>query len=195
MKPYLFIHINKTGGTSLWHLLEQSPQHQTAANLYEQIGPREWKQIKVFTLVRNPYDRAVSLYEYRKARNAQGILEKRMSFLEFLHRALKLKQSPYFNRAIMLGPQYDWLTDLEGNLIVPHIFSFENYRDSVGQILKLIGHPDPFGTPVPHIKGVPHKPWQTYYTGRSGEMAQEIVKKEWAKDFFYFNYPTEIRHE
>lgn len=118
-----------------------------------------------------------------------------MSFLEFLEKALVLKQSPYFNRAIMLGPQYDWLTDLEGRLIVPHIFSFENYRDSVGQILKLIGHPDPFGTPVPHVKGVSHDPWQTYYTGRDGALAWEIITKEWAKDFFYLNYSTEINNE
>jgi hypothetical protein len=63
-----FIHIPKTAGTSIHTALEIEPDrrgHRTLETLYDLYGTTILKT-PCFTVVRNPWDRMVSLYEFRK---------------------------------------------------------------------------------------------------------------------------------
>ena len=57
-----FIHINKTGGSSIRQALGVPQQHITASNLIKEVGLKRWKSRFTFSVVRNPWDRVVSLY-------------------------------------------------------------------------------------------------------------------------------------
>ena len=64
---FVFIHINKTGGSSIELALGYSPEHKTAVVKRKELGKGAWKKLFSFTIVRNPWDRAVSHY-HRKVR-------------------------------------------------------------------------------------------------------------------------------
>ena len=63
-----FIHINKTGGSSIEKALGLPFSHQTASMRVARLGTEEWNRRYSFTFVRNPWDRLVSQYHYRKSR-------------------------------------------------------------------------------------------------------------------------------
>jgi len=72
-RQFAFIHINKAGGTSISEALAPWADAQTIvldhdpAFLYrERMGAALWGEIFSFALLRNPWDRMVSSYEYRR---------------------------------------------------------------------------------------------------------------------------------
>ena len=66
---FIFVQINKTGGTSVRHaLLPESGRenvHQFA-QFYKKHCPKVFDKYFKFAFVRNPWDRVVSQYEFRK---------------------------------------------------------------------------------------------------------------------------------
>ncbi|WP_417698442.1 sulfotransferase family 2 domain-containing protein, partial [Psychromonas sp.] len=64
----IFIHIPKTAGTSILMTLIGKDSLKDHSNYYDfkRINSVKFKKYYKFCFVRNPYDRAVSLYEYLK---------------------------------------------------------------------------------------------------------------------------------
>lgn len=63
-----FVHIPKTGGTSVSRYLNRGAEHYTARDKIAEIGEDAWLQSFRFSLVRNPFDRAVALWAWRRMR-------------------------------------------------------------------------------------------------------------------------------
>jgi hypothetical protein len=70
---FAFIHINKTGGSSVVDALadyeDVQPSikdHDPAINYRSVLGHALWDELYSFAFIRNPYDRMVSSYEYRR---------------------------------------------------------------------------------------------------------------------------------
>ncbi len=61
----IYIHIPKCAGRSICHAFNESFDHYTAS-YYQNEHPEQWHQYTVFTTVRNPYQRMVSMYHYIK---------------------------------------------------------------------------------------------------------------------------------
>ena len=57
---YSFVHINKTGGTSVVVALGLPFGHLTAREKIEQLGRERWDGRFTFAFVRNPWDRVAS---------------------------------------------------------------------------------------------------------------------------------------
>ena len=66
---FIFIHINKTGGTSIEKALGLEKDHLTASEKKTAIGKQKWKKIYSFAFVRNPWDKVVSHYHHRVKMN------------------------------------------------------------------------------------------------------------------------------
>lgn len=64
MRPFVFLHMVKCGGTSVEHALNIPLKLQTARSLIRSLGPEQWAKIFSFSVVRNPWDRVASLYHF-----------------------------------------------------------------------------------------------------------------------------------
>ncbi len=62
----IFIHIPKNAGTSITNTLNMLDAGHHTPEYYIKNYPNEWKNYKKFAVVRNPWDRVVSNYEYAK---------------------------------------------------------------------------------------------------------------------------------
>ena len=91
----IFVHINKTGGTSLRDLINHNPinmhmhYHAPAYMIKEVLDkdhPDIWDEYEKISMVRNPYSWQVSMYEFIKAKgwHKDCKLVRKMSFKEYL---------------------------------------------------------------------------------------------------------------
>ena len=72
LQKFVFIHINKTAGSSIEKALKLRFEHKTALEKRAEIGPELFAEKFVFAFVRNPWDKVVSHYHYRVRTNQNG---------------------------------------------------------------------------------------------------------------------------
>ena len=72
---YSFIHINKCGGTSVERFLGIPTVHDTAAHRIKTIVKKNWDNRFTFALIRHPYSKVVSHYNYRTKTNQNNLRE------------------------------------------------------------------------------------------------------------------------
>ena len=83
--PFKFIHINKTGGVSINNNLGWPVKmHEDALEIKNKIGDKNWKKHFTFSFVRNPWDKVVSHYHYRKLKNIHGLKDDPIEFNEWV---------------------------------------------------------------------------------------------------------------
>lgn len=122
----LFIHIPKTGGTSILNKLDQSMWKKTIYGGHDPLFVLE-KNNNVqdsfsFCVVRNPYKRTFSYYEHFKRVNNLDY-----SFLEFLE---SIKKKYFFKLTPMiLFPQSFYVYGSNGEISVNKIYKYENFTE------------------------------------------------------------------
>jgi hypothetical protein len=90
-KKFIFIHIARTGGTSIetvitgkdWWLIDPQTKHISASMARRIYGDEIWKTYTKFSVVRNPWDRFVSMWATKWWHQASG-LDENCSFDEFI---------------------------------------------------------------------------------------------------------------
>ncbi len=79
-KNLIFIHIPRTGGTSIETSLglkmENELKHKSALEIRQRVREEKWTNSFVFSFVRNPWDRMISLYHQPYFRNKTDICNK-----------------------------------------------------------------------------------------------------------------------
>ena len=217
----IFIHIPKTAGQSIEHfflnlhglswekraplLLKYNPDpnagpeslaHLTASE-YVQLGhisEKKFLQYYKFAFVRNPWARLVSEYRYRTC-------YRNFTFTEFVMSGLP-EPNPYSDKYRHIMPQYDFLYDINGKLLVDFVAKFENLQKDFHQVLKKLSLPL---SDLPHINAssskrgnlinklkcllitkneTTQKHWIDYYNKETREKVAEL----YAKDIKKFNY-------
>ena len=153
----IFVHIPKTGGGTISTLMRPfepgqptSPfgratahlpvvqnvsqvhlgTHDSAAWIRRKIGKRLWQEWHSFAVVRDPYDRAISEYEYLRQTDTHRRHQRALgqSFVEFLTTEPR-------RRAV----QSALLADRAGNLLVKEIARFETLGRDVNAIFERQG--------------------------------------------------------
>lgn len=173
---FIFIHINKTGGSSITKLLvnaENPPQKHNWAWWYKKYKPTEFNTYFKFSIIRNPWDKLLSQYFFRVKDNTQhGYIEsaKDMSFLDFLLNPFPAKHASQHSKLF------------EGDVcLVDFIGRFENLQEDFNTICDKIGVPQ---QELPHVNKTKHKHYAEYYD----EETKQIVAEKYAKDIEYFGY-------
>jgi hypothetical protein len=181
-KDYIFIHINKTGGTSIAKAIGlPSKRHLTVKEVISIIGEDEFNKAFVFTVVRNPWDKVVSHYEYRVKTNQTKMADRHISFKQWVKQTYGKERNPlYYNNPLMFAPQSDWLKDREGVIRVAHIIKFESLAEDFREIAKTLGiHAD-----LHHLNWTKREPYKNYYDSET----IQIVSDWFEEDIRRFGY-------
>lgn len=155
----LFIHIPKTGGTSLTKYLTNSPpsifngKHDKIIEINGDLS-----NLFIFTIVRNPYDRVASMYRYQK----NGGYIPHNSYKEWLFDPVEMSSWFY-------DPQYTW---------IDHRVKVYKLEDGIDVILKALGIKD---------RGL-HLNQSVKHDVNSDDECVEFVNRKYEKDFEIFGY-------
>lgn len=206
---FLFVHIAKTGGTSVRAALQRYrwrdpyylPQwlaskmsglagHELAIKLprhckvitAQEMLPREfYNDLFKFGFVRNPWDLQVSSYHHIKRERPHLVLPDE-SFEEFLTRKLDPNRPWQYHIDTSITPQSDYLVDLRGNLIVDFVGRYENLQNDFDHCCERIGLP---------IHALPHRRkandrsrYRDYYNATT----QKLVAAHFERDIALFGY-------
>lgn len=124
-----YIHIPKTGGTSVLKFLQENNVNflhgELRANKIRKGHgkAKDWKTEKSFKFatVRNPYSRIVSYYNFTKTENW------RPSFYEFVTNKMI---NTNLNVPNVWVPQAEWVTDENGDCLIDKLFKLEDNLES-----------------------------------------------------------------
>ncbi len=206
----LFVHIAKTGGTSIraalkrlhWtdpyaipiHLVNgltrvlkyrtgaKFPRHAKAIAAYECIGEPFWSQLFKFTFVRNPWDLQVSSWHHLR-RVPTAPTDQFETFESFLrHKFDPHRPFEYFFEASRQLLSH-YITDHEGRVIVDFVGRYERLHQDFEEACRRGG--------IPQIK-LPHKrhsrerkkDYRSYYD----DVTAELVARHYARDIELFGY-------
>lgn len=168
-RKIIFIHIPKTAGTSIEAAfgidmeLAGAEKHAGPSHMIEIYGRDTWDEYRKFTVVRNPYDRALSSFAYHAGRKHIPVTSS--SFVRWLEEQRDRKK---------LRSQVDYL---EGWAPEITILRFETLEEDIEREL-------PFLSPLPVINKTHHWPWFMYYNRSTARTVWEHT----AEDFDYFGY-------
>lgn len=187
----IFIHIPKTGGSSIDHVLNKLPKkdtiklsipldmhpHVKALTVKCAIGNELWDEYFSFAFVRNPWDLMISCYNwwlqnayiYRHFQHDIEKIEAMGSFDNFMH-------SEYGQEMIneIKGNMFDWLSDENGEIIVDYVGKFENIQEDWDKICKYIGIAN---QKLPHLNKTKRKSYQEYYSPGTKQIVYERFGK------------------
>ncbi|MEW8091412.1 MAG: sulfotransferase family 2 domain-containing protein, partial [Candidatus Thiodiazotropha endolucinida] len=150
---FLFVHIAKTGGTSVraalqslrwrdpWYypmfvcsrlshlsghrLGSKFPRHSRIVAAKEMLPEPFFKQLFKFAIVRNPWDLQVSSYHHIR-RERPHLIAHIDDFGQFMHWKLDPERPYQYHVDTSIQSQLDYLIDLEGKVLVDFIGHYEN---------------------------------------------------------------------
>lgn len=178
----IFIHINKTGGTSIAKVIGlPRKRHLNVTEVISIIGEEEFNRAVTFCVVRNPWSKVVSHYKYRVKTNQTGMGDNSISFKEWVKQTYGEDKNPfYFNNPKMFAPQSNWLKDKNGKIRVKNILKFESLSRDFENFSKTQG----IQTKLPHLNATKKELYTDYYD----EETVDIVREWFKEDIELFNY-------
>ncbi len=171
---FIFIHINKTGGSSIEKALKLPLEHKTALEKIKEIGRARWDSKLTFTVVRNPWDKVVSHYHYRVQRNHPSLRDNPIEFNQWVKLAYGDNDPLYYDKPRMFMPQIKWIEDQKGNILVDEIVHFERLESELNKALNKVG----VSVSLPHVKKSRHGSYRDYYNDETIEIVHNWFKRD-----------------
>jgi chondroitin 4-sulfotransferase 11 len=195
----IFLHIPKTGGSSIEQLLDikesaenllnrtkpgdgmmSEPQHRTYDQLKQIVPATKFRTYTKFAFVRNPWDRLVSAYHYDKRGFKQFD-----DFVKFVHHLYQTYNDktifsyPKFNtyRCSHLLPQYLFI----GPDVT--VYRFERFNQECRRIIYQLN----IKKLIPQKNSTQHRHYSRYYNS----VTQNMVAQIYSRDIELFNYTFE----
>jgi hypothetical protein len=200
---FLFVHIAKTGGTSIratlnryrWRDPYYLPQlicsrvsHLTGHRLgckfprhakivaAQEMLPRElFESLFKFAFVRNPWDLQVSSFHHIR-RERPHLMAGHDDFDSFLRYKFDPSRPYQFHIDTAIERQSDYLIDLHGKVLVDFIGRYENIAADFREACRRIGIKAP---PLSHRRRAKHRSdYRSYYTDATAELIAERFKRD-----------------
>ncbi|HUF63625.1 MAG TPA: sulfotransferase family 2 domain-containing protein [Verrucomicrobiales bacterium] len=179
-RQYLFVHINKTGGSSVEKALNLRFGHVTALEQRRALGNRLWESKFSFAFVRNPWDRVVSQFHYRRERDQTGLRSQEVTFRKWIGLVFGDRNPLFLDKPRMFMPQVDWIADGQGNLMVDYVGRFERLEEDFGEVCRRIGRE----AILPHVKASNRRSHREYFDDETAG----LVGRWYAADVERFGY-------
>jgi hypothetical protein len=207
---FLFVHIAKTGGTSVrvalqrfrwgdpyyWpmflcsrlsHLTGHKigtkfPRHAKIILAKESLPVDFFEGLFKFAFVRNPWDLQVSSFHHIR-RERPHLLQGHEDFEAFLRWKLDPRRPYQYHIDTSIQLQSDYLIDLHGKMLVDFLGRYERLQDDFEAICARIGLKTP---PLPHRRRADDRgrDYRRYYTDETAE----LVSRHFARDAELLGY-------
>ena len=177
---YSFIHIIKTGGTSILSALGLDKTHLTCRELIDKMTLSEWNKTKSIVVIRNPWDRVVSLYHYRVKTNQNNLKEMDISFKDWCNEVYVNRNHFYYDKPKMFQPQICWIVDYDEVVNVDYILRFESLEKDFQNLAKEMG----LEVKLKHLNSTNRDHYRRYYD----EETKELISNWYKNDVNVFGY-------
>lgn len=199
-KKFIFVHIEKTAGTSITSALEpwsirppaskwysilralnlphdyhryKYPMHGGLTEAQKKLPPELFDSYFKFAFVRNPWDRLVSEYNAAIRKNRRKRHRKIAAMQDF---------SAYVNYEIRRNKlaQLPRVLDLNGQIGLDFIGRFENLYDDFMHVCETLE----IKSTLQKLNAFKHPEYREYYDAHT----RELVREHWADDIAAFDY-------
>ena len=149
--------------------------HVPALEVLKYLGPRIWKKIYKFSIVRNPWERIHSQYRYQmKASN----IPQDWSFDEYIDRLSNADSADrYFRYNPLRYRMVDFLMDRNGTVLVDEIVYCEKRTEHLKKIGKRIGVPS-LGDRHIQFANSPPFGYAQYYSDRTRDKVAQLYEED-----------------
>jgi hypothetical protein len=200
---FLFVHIAKTGGTSVrasltrlrWrdpnnlvmmlcsrisHLYGHRigikfPRHAKVIAAHEMLPRDFFDSLYKFSFVRNPWDLQVSSYHHIR-RERPHVLEGCENFNAFLERKLDPDRPWNYHLDNSIQRQTDCLVDMDGKLLVDFVGRYENLQEDFDTVCQRIGVAR---RELPHRRrATDRSDYRNYYNDRTAALIAEYFSDD-----------------
>jgi hypothetical protein len=207
---FLFVHIAKTGGTSVRAALEglrwrdpwyypmflcsrfshlsghriatKLPRHAKVVAAKELLPKEYFDSLFKFAFVRNPWDLQVSSFHHIRRERPQ-YLGGHETFEDFLRWKLDPERPYQYHIDTSITLQTDYLIDLDGSIVVDFIGRYERLHADFATVCDRIGLRAPA---LPHERQARDRKrdYRTYYSDETAE----LVARRFARDIRMLDY-------
>jgi len=187
----IFIHIPKAAGTSIARAIYgMNVGHRKAVD-YCNVSSKEFNAHFSFSFVRNPWDRAVSAYNFAKQNGTEYVQPLPNStfqsevFDSFERFVLEwLINADLSKEDVVFEPQYKYICDENNNVIVDHVEKVENMKNGILFLQDKLK----IKINIANLnQSTRKKDFRCYYNEETKKVIAEIYKK----DIELFNYSFE----
>ncbi len=185
----IFIHIPRTGGTSIRQSLDfnrpretKQEKHWHARLIEEQVGKRNWSEAFKFTFVRNPWSRLYSYYIYKLRKNQLDKRGRQFDFESWARKRLEGHDARTPDKGILhYSPQSKWLESISGKIEVDYIGKFEKLESDFEELCDRIGLKG-------ELKVSPYAPLRNEYKKVYNDKLKNFVGDFYREDIEKFDY-------
>ena len=200
---FLFVHIAKTGGTSVRAALEplrwrdpwyypqwlcsrlshlsghrlgtKFPRHAKIIAAKEMLPKEYFDRLYKFAFVRNPWDLQVSSYHHLR-RERPRLLEGIADFSTFVRRKLDPERPYQYHLDTSIERQSDYLVDLSGRIVADFVGHYERLQEDFDLICEQIG----IGRRrLPHRrKATDREDYRRYYDDQTADLVAEYFRRD-----------------
>ncbi|MCJ7499998.1 sulfotransferase family protein [bacterium] len=200
---FLFVHIAKTGGTSVraalaplrWRdpmyipqfiasrlshatghrIASKLPRHARIIAAKEMLPQELFDKLFKFAFVRNPWDLQVSSWHHLR-RERPHLVENIPDFPSFIRWKLDPDRPYQYHIDTSIERQTDYLKDLDGTILVDFIGKYENLQGDYEEACRHIGIPAP---PLPHKRQAKDREdYRNYYDADLAELVSNYFQKD-----------------
>lgn len=192
----LFCHIAKNGGCTVHKIMEEldnlefCDKHYSLIMLKKLINNDElFNECLKFCIVRNPWDRMVSTYFFRKSKKELDFGNIKQWDLDFNNWIKYIYSDEYKNEKnthcvdvvnYHFGSSLRWVMDENNNIIADKIIKFENINTELSDLFNKYGYTDI----ITKNNSTNHKCYREYYN----EESIKLVRENFKEDIEYFKY-------
>lgn len=194
-KRFIFIHVPKTGGTSITQALKpyatvgvhkqyavngttlpkEVMKHARASVVKRYVASNKWDSYFKFGFVRNPWDLLVSMYHWQKTYRSAD-------FKNFEDYIFRFKNAYAQKRTkLLIGGQRAYVMS-GGTKIVNRVCRYENFNKELEFLEEKLGVP----LDLKYINKTQHRHYRDYYTKSTTSIVSTIFKEDIAKFNYHF---------